>query len=211
MNNILLSFNSFLSWLMKLSLLILLPYELLAGNLLMFLGIVIALGISITPIIVFKDYNHHLPRTIDFLVTLSLYLYFVGVSMGFYQSTTGWTKWWSQMTHFLGTAIIALLAFMIVYTLHFVKKIKMSIPLIGLFTFVTALAIGALWEVGEFYFDAIFGTQAIPSIEDTIQDLVFDTLGGSIIAILGMFYVANHESKILKLHLRPMLKIVKRR
>ncbi len=46
--------------------------------------------------------------------------------------------------HFFGSAIVAVLAFITVYTLNF---------MIGFFTFVFAIAIGALWEIGEFFCD----------------------------------------------------------
>lgn len=55
--------------------------------------------------------------------------------------------------HFFGSAIVAVLAFITVYTLNFIKKIKLNFFMIGFFTFVFAIAIGALWEIGEFFCD----------------------------------------------------------
>ena len=111
------------------------------------------------------------------------------------------------MGHFVGTATIAMIAFMVVYTLHFVGKIKMTIPMIGLFTFTTSLAIGALWELTEFSVDQLFGTKSLGDINDTIEDLFLDSVAGILIAFLGMLYVARQRGKNIPVLVHPWAKV----
>ena len=46
------------------------------------------------------------------------------------------------------------------------------------------MALGALWEIGEFLVDVIFKTRNQYSLEDTMYDLIFDLFGAVFISIL---------------------------
>lgn len=49
------------------------------------------------------------------------------------------------------------------------------------------IAIGALWEVAEWSAGKILATEAIESLDDTIIDLVMDSLGAGIAAITSLW------------------------
>jgi hypothetical protein len=48
------------------------------------------------------------------------------------------------------------------------------------------IAIGALWEVAEWRVGILLSTEVIESLNDTIIDLIMDSLGSVIAAITGL-------------------------
>jgi len=179
---------------MKLMMTGLIPYEVYRGELLFVAGTVAAVGISLVPSIVERNYRVTLPFELDLLITLSLFLHtFLGEGMDFYQRFAHWDK----LLHLYGGSVVAVLAFVTVYTLHYTHKVRLSIPLIGFFTVIFALAVGALWEIGEFTVDNVFMRQTQDNLADTMWDLIDDLVGGTVAAALGMLYVryTNHAAR----------------
>ncbi len=175
-----------LSWLMKSLMIGLLPSEIYNGQYLFAAGIIAAIILSITPSVIERNYRVTLPFELDFLITLSLFLHtFLGEGMNFYNTVNLYDKF----LHVYGTAVISLLAFLTVYTLHYTKKLRLSIPLIGFFTVVFALAVGGLWEIGEFTIDKLFDKHTQDGLDDTMYDMINDLIGGGVTAGLGMLYV----------------------
>lgn len=196
-----LSVSSALSWLMKLLMAGLLPYEVYHGQYLFAVGVVAAAVLSLVPSIVQRNYRVTLPFELDLLITLSLFLHtFMGEGLNFYQRV--WL--WDKFLHVYGAAVIAMLAFLTTYTLHYTKKVRLSIPLIGFFTVTFAMAVGGLWEIGEFSLDSIFGTHAQDGLADTMWDMVNDLVGGFVIAVLGMLYVRYSRPETRHRLAKPM-------
>lgn len=181
--------NSVLSWLMKGFLILLVPFEIWEGNFFAVTIIILIIFLSFIPAIVSHNVKKQLPWTVDFMVTLALTLHTIGFVFGLYHNNNFW--WWDNMTHFLGTITIGLVAFQLIFSLNFVGKVKMSLPLVGFFIFVTALAIGVLWEIFEWNSDLFFHTnyQLGPYLTDTMTDLSFDTLGAILISLFGIWYM----------------------
>ena len=153
-----------LSWIMRALLLAILLYETFYHNIVLSFASFFALILSLSPAIAKRTINARLPFVVDFAITLSLFLHIFGLAFNFYHDPDYY--WWDQLTHFLGVAVIAFLSFMLIFTLTFLKKIKIPLWIAGVFIFSTALAVGALWEVSEYYFDQIFGTASLGDIYD---------------------------------------------
>ena len=49
------------------------------------------------------------------------------------------------------------------------------------------IAIGALWEVAEWLADKILAADVIGSIDDTVTDMIMDTLGSGLAAIISLW------------------------
>jgi hypothetical protein len=192
---------------MKLLLLGLLPYEVYIGDYLFALATVLAIVLSLVPSIVERNHQIHLPFELDLLITLALFLHtFLGEVMMFYERV--WL--WDKALHVYGTAVISMLAFMIVYTLHYTRKLRLTIPFIGFFTITFALAVGSLWEMAEFAVDCLFEKSTQKGLSDTMLDLAYDLLAGGIIAVAGMFYVRYSKPETRKRLTRPLGEIFKR-
>lgn len=182
-----------ISWTSRSLLVVIMIVELFQHHFMVSFGALTALVLSVLPMFVFKDYSRTLPRFVELGVTIALLLHVVGLTFNFYHDIDYW--WWDQMTHFLGTAVIALLAFEFIFTLNYTRKIYMSKSLMSVFTFCAAMAIGAIWEISELYFDKLFQTQALGDLYDTMQDLQFDMVGGLVVAIFGYWYQKLFEQR----------------
>lgn len=175
-----------LSWLMKLILAGLFFYAAYKVDYLLAAAAIVAIALSLLPSLLGRNHNATLPWELDFLITLALFLHtFFGAWLRFYD-----TIWFfDKIMHLYGTSLIAILAFMIVYTFHATKKLRLTMPFIGLFTVAFAMTVGGLWEIGEFIFDRAFGRNTQYSLDNTMWDMVNNLIGGIVVAVIGMFYV----------------------
>ncbi len=178
--------STLLSWLMKLLMLSLAVVEIYQGNYLFAFAIGFAFMLSLVPSLVEHNYNITLPFELDLLITLSIFLHtFLGEGFDFYDRYHLWDK----ILHLYGGAVIGLLGFVVAYTFHYTKKIRLTIPLIGIFTVIFAIAVGAMWEIGEFTVDAWFAKNTQRGLDNTMWDLINDLIGGVVASGLGMLYV----------------------
>jgi hypothetical protein len=180
--------NALLSWLMKLLLVGLFPYLIAVGNYLLAAGTFLAIVVSMVPSMVERNYRIHLPFELDLLITSIIFFHlFLGEWLMFYEKVRVWDK----ILHFYGAVVVSILAFVTVYSFRFAKKLRITLPFIGVFTLVFAIAMGALWELFEFWVDTLFGTTMQNGLEDTMWDLMYDVVGGVVTAVLGMLYVRS--------------------
>ncbi len=189
-----LSITTGLSWLMKLLMVLLLPVAVIKGDYLFSVLTVVSIAISLVPSLLERSYRVTLPFELDLLITLSIFLNtFMGEGLDFYQKV--WL--YDKALHVYGSAVVGLLAFVVVYTLNYTRKVRLSLPLIGIFTVTFAMAMGGLWEIGEFTVDSLFGKSTQNGLVDTMWDLINDLIGGIITAAIGMAYVkyANPDAR----------------
>jgi hypothetical protein len=195
------SISTALSWLMKFILIGMLPYAVYKGRYLFAAATGIAILLSLLPSIVEKSYRVTLPFELDFLITMMIFLHtFFGEWLKFYDRI--WL--WDKILHIYGTGVISMLAFMIVYTLHYTKKIRLTLPLVGLFTIIFAMAVGGFWEIGEFALDKLFSIDTQNGLDNTMWDLINDLIGGTFIAAMGIVYIKYSKPDERKRLTRPL-------
>lgn len=195
------SISTAISWLMKLILFSMLPYEIYIGDYPFALATFVAIVVSFAPAVVERNYRITLPFELDLLITLAIFLHmFLGELLMFYERFAPW----DVILHLFSTAVISLLAFMIVYTLHYTKKLRLSIPLVGFFTVTFAMFVGSIWEILEYAVDIFFDTTAQKGLGDTMWDLIYDLIAGIIVACLGMAYVRYSKPEERKRVTRPL-------
>jgi uncharacterized membrane protein YjdF len=204
-----LSLNSALSWSFKILMFALTVEFFFQGEISLGLFSAAALLVSLVPALVNHSYDTNLPWSFDFWLTLWMAFSILG-SAGLYQEI----PWWDSLLHFAGTAIGAYLAFMVVYALNFTGKVRLSIPLIGFFTLMMALAFGALWEMSEFWTWQVTGQDVLGgrndpaySLLDTFYDLHLDLAGAALAALGGMIYVARQRHVYLRQRLLPLIEV----
>ena len=196
-----LSLTAGLSWFMKLLMVLLLPVELYKGDYLFSILLVFSVGLSLIPSLVERSYRVTLPFELDLLITLSIFLNtFMGEGMNFYQRV----RLYDKALHIYGSAVVGLLAFVVVYTMNYTRKVRLSLPLIGFFTITFAMAMGAVWEIMEFAVDSLFGKTTQNGLDDTMWDLVNDFVGGVITAAVGMLYVKYSNPDVRKRLAMPL-------
>ena len=195
------SISTALSWLMKFIMIGMLPYVLYSGNYLFAFATGVAIILSLLPSIVERNYRITLPFEMDLLITLMIFLNtFFGDLLKFYDNF--WI--WDKILHIYGSAVISMLAFMIVYTLHYTKKIRLTLPLVGLFTIIFAMAVGGFWEIGEFAVDKLFLKDTQNGLDNTMWDIINDFIGGIFIAVVGIIYIKYSRPAERKRLTRPL-------
>lgn len=199
-----LQINTLLTWFMQIFLIGLFFYLISIRDILAFLTL-LAICLSFLPAILRKSYNVNIPWQLEFAIVFSIFLDIIGSAFRIYHVVTGY----DFLTHALGTAVISILAFMIVYTLDFLGVVRMNLKMIGFFTFVFALAVGSLYEIAEFITDFFLDTNAIISLENTILDMIFNTFGGGVVAIFGMRYFKVLKKKEISKVVEPYQSLLK--
>lgn len=181
-----LTISAAISWVLKLLMVGLLPYLVYTGNYLFTIVTILAVLLSLTPSIIERNYRIQLPFELDLLITLAIFSHtFLGEWLMFYERVWMWDKF----LHFFNSAVVAILAFVAVYSLHYTKKLRLTVPFVGFFTLIFSGAMGAVWEIIEFWVDILFNQTMQGGLNDTMWDLMYDLIGGGIIAVLGMIYV----------------------
>ncbi|HLB58608.1 MAG TPA: hypothetical protein VJL87_00800 [Bdellovibrionota bacterium] len=186
-----LAFNDVMSWVLRVAMVGNLIYVLYHGDYVFAMANLTAIFLSCAPMVIKRTYRISLPWEVDFLITLALFLHVVlGEVLKFYDLY----PFWDKFMHILGTATIGILGFMAVYALHFTGKIDLSLSFICLFTIIFSMAVGSLWEIGEFIIDQILGRNTQYSLYNTMWDLINNTISGAIVGVGGMFYIRYLES-----------------
>jgi hypothetical protein len=168
------------------------------------LGIVVnaglALGVTYLPAVLERDYKIPMDAGLTLWITTAVFLHAfgtVGIPGTELDSFYANVPWWDHVTHTLSSTIVAATGYA---TVRAIDVHTDAIYLPPRFTFVFVLlftiAFGVAWEVIEF---ALGGLSAITGgsiltqygLEDTMLDLLFDTLGGVIVAIWGTAYLTD--------------------
>ncbi len=146
-----------------------------------------ALAVTFLPAILSRDYRITLSPGLTLWLTLAVLLHAVGI-LGPYHAI--W--WWDHVTHTLSATVIAGLGYS---TAHAIDLYSDEIYLPSRFLFVYILlftvAFGVGWEVIEFVARALaesmgYGPVLVQyGLEDTIMDLIFDLIGGVLVASFG--------------------------
>lgn len=167
-------------------------------------GIVIntglALAVSQLPPALTRSWEEPLDPALTLWITAAVFLHALGVvglpggDVSFYRSI--W--WWDHLTHALSASIVAGVGYSAArsFDTHYDS---VSLPPTFMFAFILVfvLAFGVAWEVLEFLlseFTAALGADPILTqygLDDTILDLVFDTVGAVMVALVGTAHLGD--------------------
>lgn len=161
--------------------------------------------VMMLPSILAKKFKVVVPNTIVILYYIFLYCaIYLGEIHNFYYIIPHW----DTVLHAFSGAMLGALGFILVDLLNKDKNIRVSLSpfFVAVFAFCFALAIGSLWEVYEFTFDAILGLNmqkhttetgvalvGVQALSDTMKDIIVDAASALVVAILG--YVSEKKSR----------------
>ena len=168
------------------------------------LGIVVnasvGLGVTYLPAILERDYRIPMDAGLTLWISTAAFLHALG-TVGLPGSETSFYAgvwWWDHLTHALSSSVVAAAGYA---TIRAVDQHSDDIYLPGRFMFVFILlfviAFGVFWEVLEFAISqvaALAGTTSVLTqygLDDTMLDLVFDTVGGLIVALWGTAHLTD--------------------
>jgi hypothetical protein len=142
---------------------------------------------------------NHFIVAIIFFISASL---FFGEVSNFYERF--W--WWDIVLHGMSALAFGVLGFVILLYLSQSSKIIASPFLIAIFSFSFAVAIGAIWEIYEFFMDQTFGTNMLKSgLMDTMTDLIVDCVGAIFASVGGYVYLRFGPSGIFSILIHSVL------
>ncbi|WP_315787936.1 hypothetical protein [Fischerella sp. JS2] len=155
------------------------------GNWLNALALVCFLVISL--VFVIKD--DRLPTLFDFLFVVAALLNAAGWVWGLFYLPGPY----DEIVHAYTTFAITLALSFLVYSsmLNIFRNHKL-LYLVTIASF--GIAIGALWEITEWSAGKILPTEVVGSLNDTIIDLVMDTLGAGLAAVLSLWALQEWTS-----------------
>jgi hypothetical protein len=151
-----------------------------------------AFGLAIFLIVsfVFVIQDDKLPTLFDFLFVLAALL-----------NATGWV-WdlfgmpgpYDEIVHGYTTFAITLaLSFVVYGSMLNIFRNHTLLYLVTITSF--GIAIGALWEVTEWSAGKILNSQVIESLDDTIIDLIMDSLGAGLAALISFWALRNWKNR----------------
>lgn len=149
------------------------------------------LVVTLLPVILGRRFNVFIPPEFEVLALLFVFAaVFLGEVRGYY--VRFW--WWDVVLHSASGFLLGILGFLLVHVLNEKEELDLHMKpvFVALFAFMFALGLGALWEIFEFAMDSIFGLNMQKSgLVDTMWDLIVDTVGALIIALLGFSYLSK--------------------
>lgn len=166
---------------------------LLTRNLSVLVNAVLALAITFLPAVLKRDYRINLGAGATLWITLALFLHTLGM-LGFY----GEVWWYDHVTHTLSAMIIAASGYVGARAVdEWSDAIYLPSRFMFVFILLFTLGLGVFWEVLEFAariganllgFDPVLVQYGL---DDSLLDLLFNTLGAVIIAGFGTQWVSD--------------------
>jgi hypothetical protein len=167
-------------------------------------GIIVNTGVGLLvtqlPPILRRDFDVPMDPALTLWITSAVFLHAVG-TVGLPGSEANFYRtipWWDNVTHALSSSVVAAAGYATARSFDEHAE-GVSLPPRFMFVFILlfVLAFGVFWEVIEFVLAeaaALLGTGAILTqygLEDTMVDLIFDTVGAVIVAIWGTAHLAD--------------------
>ncbi|WP_347877784.1 hypothetical protein [Halobacterium sp. R2-5] len=174
----------------------LLVYTLVVFQLGLALGVAVGLAVTLLPAAVRREYGYSMDPALALWITLSIFLHTVG-SLGPYD----WFGWYDSVTHTVSAVVVAGIGYVALRTFEeHSEDIDVDGPFRGLFIVVFVLAAGVFWEFLEFGSGELaraVGVEAplaVRGVDDIVTDLVFNTVGGLLLAVFGTDYLRGAVS-----------------
>lgn len=153
------------------------------------LGVVASLMfvVSISPHYFKAVHNVYIP--IAFIYGVIVFI-FSSIMLGQFGGMYDKFHWYDSFLHFLSALVLGIVGFLIIYVFYSVNKLKLPLLIVVIFSFSFTVTIGVMWEIIEYFIDMTLGTNMqVNSLDDTMIDLMVNSLGGLMSAFIGYLYV----------------------
>ena len=162
----------------------------LAGEYFLGLAATSAFLLATAPALMARNLRFCLPWEINVLIATSFYIHVMG-HVGEYYVT--FAPYYDKLAHLVASVTVGLIALFLALLAERRGEIRLTGPAIVLFILTSTLAAGAIWEIYEFVVDQAFGTGLQFGNTDTMLDLIFDLIGGAIVAVFAAIVLARGE------------------
>jgi len=178
---------------MQLALFLLVVYGLVARQPKAIVNGGMALAITFIPALLRRSYDFPLDPWLGLWITTAVFLHTLG-SAGLYGRIPGW----DSLTHAMSATLIAGAGYTVARAvdlhtddIHIPRRFRF------VYIFVVVLSFGVIWELFEFGFDVVADATGLMmplaqrGLDDTVRDLMFNSLGALFIAAFGQVHLAD--------------------
>ncbi len=158
----------------------------------------IALIVTFIPAILERDYELTLNPWLGLWITTAVFLHSLG-SAGLY----GQIGWWDHLTHATSASLVGGIGYTVARAVD-IHHEEIHIPNRHAFIFIliVVLAFGVVWELFEYGLDILATTTDITmplsqhGLDDSVRDLMFNSLGAIVIATFGQVHLSGLAATI---------------
>ncbi|MSU90199.1 hypothetical protein GE300_11310 [Rhodobacteraceae bacterium 2CG4] len=151
----------------------------------------VTLALALVPIAFAQGLGLRLP--VAFVVWIVAFVFgaiFMGEAFDFYEKV--W--WWDIALHGFSAVGFGLLGFLFAFMLFEGDSFAAPATALAVISFAFGISIGTLWEIFEYGVDQVFGANMQKSgLDDTMGDLMVDTLGAAAGAASGYLYLKGRD------------------
>lgn len=153
----------------------------------------VALLITLLPAVLERNYEFPLDPWLALWITTAVFLHSLG-SAGLY----GGIFWWDNLTHAMSASLVAGAGYTVARAVD-LHSPDVHIPrrFVFVYIFVIVLSFGVVWELMEFGLDILSGATGLTmplaqhGLDDTVKDLMFNSLGALIVAVFGQVHLSD--------------------
>jgi uncharacterized membrane protein YjdF len=158
----------------------------------------LGLFVTFVPALVERNYDIPLDPWLGVWITSAVFLHTLG-SAWFYAQI----PWWDHLTHALSASLIAGAGYTTLRAID-LHSDEIHIPSRFAFVFilVVVLAFGVVWELFEFGLDIVADETGIQmplaqyGIDDTVLDLMYNSVGALIVAVFGQAHLSGVAERV---------------
>ncbi|NHX36837.1 MULTISPECIES: hypothetical protein [Halolamina] len=160
----------------------------------------VGFAVTYIPALLKRDYDIQLDPALVLWITLAVFLHGFGTVglPGAEAHPYRAVPWWDHMTHTFSASIVAGAGYVTVRALdEHTDAVRFPPRFVFVFILLFTMAFGVLWEVLEFAITLVAQAIGAPAVltqyglEDTMKDLLFDTLGGIVVGLWGTAYLTG--------------------
>ncbi len=159
----------------------------------------LALAITFAPALFERNVKVPLDPWLGLWITLAVFLHTLG-SAGLY----GAVGWWDHLTHAMSASVVAGIGYTFARAVDLHHE-GIMIPRRFAFVFIviTVMAFGVVWELFEFGLDVAAEGTGIEmplsqhGIDDTVRDMMFNTLGAVLVATFGQAHLSGVVERVM--------------
>ncbi|WP_435128808.1 hypothetical protein [Halobaculum sp. D14] len=170
------------------------------GNMGIAVNATVALAVTYLPALLEREYDVPMDAGLTLWITVAVFLHALGTvgipgsRYSFYANV--W--WWDHMTHALSSSVVAAAGYTVARAVD-EHSDAVYLPSRFMFVFILlfVLAFGVFWEVIEFAVSglaSVLGSGSVLTqygLSDTMLDLVFDAIGGVVVAVWGTAHLTD--------------------
>ena len=188
------------AWFMEIGLIGMFFIGLDRGNVGIVVNAAVALGVAQLPPILKRDYGIPMDPALTLWITGAVFLHALGTvglpgsTLSFYRSV--W--WYDHVTHALSASVVAAAGYVTARAFdRHDDSLYLPPRFMVVFVLLLTIAFGVFWEVLEFAIggiSALVGSGSVLTqygLEDTMLDLVFDSIGAVVVAIWGTAHLTD--------------------